>query len=50
MLNHLMFWKSKAPKTTRPAKGRDEPISDEMRTRLLILAIKNGQTRPLRGR
>ena len=38
MLKHLKFWK-------RNEEARaDTALSDEMRARLLILAIKNGQT------
>ncbi len=53
MLNSLKFWKS-APAQSKQlvlkpvsANGID-PNSPEMRARLLILALKNGQTRVLR--
>lgn len=53
MLNSLMFWKSAPAKAAQvvlkpvSANGID-PNSPEMRARLLILAMKNGQTRVLR--
>ncbi len=53
MLNHLMFWKSAPAKSPQPAvkpaaRNGLDPNSPEMRARLLILAMKNGQTRVLR--
>ena len=53
MLTNLMFWKSTPAKAKQivlkpvSANGID-PNSPEMRARLLILALKNGQTRVLR--
>ncbi|MCC6736724.1 MAG: hypothetical protein IT534_11450 [Bauldia sp.] len=38
MFKALKFWKSTAETTG------EAPLTDEMRARLLILAIKNGQT------
>ncbi len=38
MLQHLKFWKRNDEAVA------DAGLSDEMRARLLILAIKNGQT------